>query len=66
MQPKWRVYVAYQMHGRTSGEYCGEVGLADSCHGQEDGWDKAINWLKGFRRFHSYLLYTPIIKVRYF
>jgi hypothetical protein len=65
-EPKWHCSVGYVLTGKD-GSYCGRVGCAMPCNSQEDGWRKAIDWLrKGRSTVYPFLIHTFEIDVRFF
>lgn len=65
MSPQWHGYVGWRLTAKD-GTYCGNIGLAFPCDSQEDGWQKAIAWLRKGRTLETFLVHTFEIKVRFF
>lgn len=66
-QPKWHGAVGVTLTCRTTGEYCGYIGSAYPCESQENGWQKAVAWLRNYDTgLDTFLLRTFKIDVRYF
>lgn len=67
MKPSWHGEVGVTLTGRD-GSYCGRVGLAFPCDSLEDGWAKAVAWLRQHGRTleFGFLIHTWDMRVRYF
>ena len=66
-QPRWHCSVAITMTSRDGTDFCGRIGMACPCDSQEDGWKKAVGWLRNGKRIErNYMLHTWEIKVRFF
>jgi len=62
---RWHGSVGYTLTGKD-GTYCGYVGSAFPCDSQEDGWRKALAWLRRHRDAGDFLVRTFKIDVRFF
>lgn len=65
-EPRWHLSVGLVLTGRTTGEYCGRIGMAHGAETQEECWQMAIDWLRLCKPVDIFLLHTWEIDVRYF
>lgn len=64
MTPQWHGSVGWVLTARD-GTYCGRIGSCYPCDSLEDGWRKAIEWLRK-PLINDHLVRTFEISVRYF
>lgn len=65
-EKKWHGSVGWTLTAKD-GSYCGYLGLAYPCDSQEDGYAKAIEWLRRPKsKSVGFLIHTFHIDVRYF
>ena len=64
MTPRWHCSVGWVLTDRY-GTYCGRIGCALPCDGQEDGWRKAVEWLRQ-PMIDRFLVRSFEIDVRFF
>jgi hypothetical protein len=65
MTPSWHGYVGWTFTD-SHGNYCGHVGMAFTCLNLDDGWDKALQWLRKPTNLYWFLTRTFNIEVKLF